>query len=58
VPHVQIVPGQFDMEKLVEATVDFSGAELEQAVVAALYTTYHRGRIVSQTPSNQSWHAT
>src|SRR5215471_6369389 len=27
-------PGKFDMDKLVEATVDFSGAELEQAVVA------------------------
>jgi SpoVK/Ycf46/Vps4 family AAA+-type ATPase len=36
-------PGQFDMEKLVEATVDFSGAELEQAVVAALYDAFDTG---------------
>jgi SpoVK/Ycf46/Vps4 family AAA+-type ATPase len=36
-------PGQFDMEKLVEATVDFSGAELEQAVIAALYDAFDSG---------------
>jgi SpoVK/Ycf46/Vps4 family AAA+-type ATPase len=36
-------PGQFDMEKLVEATVDFSGAELEQAVIAALYDAFDTG---------------
>jgi SpoVK/Ycf46/Vps4 family AAA+-type ATPase len=36
-------PGQFDMEKLLEATVDFSGAELEQAVVAALYDAFDTG---------------
>jgi SpoVK/Ycf46/Vps4 family AAA+-type ATPase len=36
-------PGQFDMDKLVEATVDFSGAELEQAVVAALYDAFDTG---------------
>ena len=27
-------PGQFDMDRLVDATVDYSGAELEQAVIA------------------------
>ena len=31
------------MDKLVEATVDFSGAELEQAVVAALYDAFDTG---------------
>jgi SpoVK/Ycf46/Vps4 family AAA+-type ATPase len=36
-------PGQFDMDKLLEATVDFSGAELEQAVVAALYDAFDTG---------------
>ena len=33
-------PGQFDMDKLVDATVDYSGAELEQAVIAALYDAF------------------
>ncbi|HEX2685667.1 MAG TPA: ATPase, partial [Kofleriaceae bacterium] len=36
-------PGQFDLEKLVEATVDYSGAELEQAVVASLYDAFDTG---------------
>ena len=36
-------PGQFEMEKLIEATVDFSGAELEQAVIAALYDAFDTG---------------
>jgi SpoVK/Ycf46/Vps4 family AAA+-type ATPase len=36
-------PGQFDMEKLVEATVDYSGAELEQAVIASLYDAFDTG---------------
>ena len=40
-------PGQFDMDKLVDATVDFSGAELEQAVVAALYDAFDSGNDLS-----------
>ena len=40
-------PGQFDMDKLIEATVDFSGAELEQAVVAALYDAFDTGNDLS-----------
>jgi SpoVK/Ycf46/Vps4 family AAA+-type ATPase len=36
-------PGQFDMDKLVDATVDYSGAEIEQAVVAALYDAFDTG---------------
>ncbi|HEY4056649.1 MAG TPA: AAA family ATPase [Kofleriaceae bacterium] len=33
----------FDLEKIVDATVDFSGAELEQAVIAALYDAFDTG---------------
>ena len=33
-------PGTFDLAHLVEATPDFSGAEIEQAVVAALFTCF------------------
>jgi SpoVK/Ycf46/Vps4 family AAA+-type ATPase len=40
-------PGKFDMDKLVEATVDYSGAELEQAVVAALYDAFDSGNDLS-----------
>ncbi len=40
-------PGTFDMEKLVDATTDFSGAELEQAVVAALYDAFDTGNDLS-----------
>jgi SpoVK/Ycf46/Vps4 family AAA+-type ATPase len=36
-------PGQFDMDKLIEATVDYSGAELEQAVIASLYDAFDTG---------------
>jgi ATP-dependent 26S proteasome regulatory subunit len=36
-------PGQFDMEKIIDATVDYSGAELEQAVIAALYDAFDSG---------------
>jgi SpoVK/Ycf46/Vps4 family AAA+-type ATPase len=36
-------PGQFDMDKLADATVDYSGAELEQAVIAALYDAFDTG---------------
>jgi hypothetical protein len=35
------------MEKLVDATVDFSGAELEQAVVAALYDAFDSGNDIT-----------
>jgi SpoVK/Ycf46/Vps4 family AAA+-type ATPase len=33
-------PAQFDLDKLASATNDFSGAEIEQAVVAALYDAF------------------
>jgi hypothetical protein len=31
------------MDKLIDATVDYSGAELEQAVIAALYDAFDSG---------------
>ncbi|MEZ4368368.1 MAG: AAA family ATPase [Kofleriaceae bacterium] len=40
-------PGQFDLEALVEATADYSGAELEQAVIAALYDAFDSGNDLS-----------
>jgi SpoVK/Ycf46/Vps4 family AAA+-type ATPase len=40
-------PGQFDMDKLVEATIDYSGAELEQAVIASLYDAFDTGNDLS-----------
>jgi len=40
-------PGQFDIDKLIEATVDFSGAELEQAIVASLYDAFDTGNDLS-----------
>lgn len=36
-------PGQFDMDKLIDATIDFSGAELEQVVIASLYDAFDAG---------------
>jgi SpoVK/Ycf46/Vps4 family AAA+-type ATPase len=36
-------PGAFDLDKLVDATIDYSGAEIEQAVVAALYDAFDTG---------------
>ena len=36
-------PSQFDLEKLVDITVDFSGAEIEQAVIASLYDAFDTG---------------
>ena len=41
------LPGQFDMEKLVDATTDYSGAELEQAVIASLYDAFDTGMDLS-----------
>jgi SpoVK/Ycf46/Vps4 family AAA+-type ATPase len=36
-------PGQFDLDRIVDSTVDYSGAELEQAVIAALYDAFDTG---------------
>src|SRR5574338_227657 len=40
-------PGQFDLDKLIDATVDFSVAELEQEVIAALYDAFDTGNDLS-----------
>lgn len=37
-------PARFDLDALAEAADGFSGSELEQAVVAALYASFSRGR--------------
>ncbi len=34
---------QFDLDKLVDATIDYSGAEIEQAIVAAMYDAFDTG---------------
>jgi AAA+ superfamily predicted ATPase len=34
-------PAQFDLDEIAEATEGFSGAEIEQAVIAALYKSLH-----------------
>lgn len=36
-------PGRFDLAELVRATDGFSGAEIEQAIVSALYTAFASG---------------
>ncbi len=40
-------PGQFDLDRIVDATTDYSGAELEQAVIAALYDAFDTGSDLS-----------
>ena len=37
-------PDAFDLDRLVEATAGFSGAEIEQAVIAGLYRALHEER--------------
>ncbi len=41
-------PAQFDLNALAKATDGFSGSEIEQAIVAAMYTAHAQGRTVSQ----------
>jgi len=41
-------PSQFDLDALVEATKGFSGSEIEQAVVSAMYTAYAQKRTLTQ----------
>ena len=40
-------PGSFDLSRLAAATEDFSGAEIEQVVVAALYTAFSSDQLLS-----------
>src|SRR5262249_38450836 len=37
-------PEEFDLDKLADATPDFSGAEIETAVVAAMYDAFDEGQ--------------
>jgi len=37
-------PKKFDLKKLAKASENFSGSELEQAVVSGLYTAFHTGK--------------
>jgi AAA+ superfamily predicted ATPase len=41
-------PAQFDLDALVEATKGFSGSEIEQAIVSAMYTAYAQKRTLTQ----------
>jgi SpoVK/Ycf46/Vps4 family AAA+-type ATPase len=41
-------PADFDLTALSEASHGFSGAEIEQAIVSAMYTAHSQGRGVSQ----------
>ncbi len=41
-------PVRFELDALTEATEGFSGSEIEQAIVSAMYTAHAQGREVSQ----------
>jgi SpoVK/Ycf46/Vps4 family AAA+-type ATPase len=41
-------PARFDLDALTKATQGFSGSEIEQAIVSAMYTAHAQGRDVSQ----------
>lgn len=42
-------PAAFALESLVTAADGFSGSEIEQAIVSAMYTTHAQGRVLSQS---------
>ena len=41
-------PAQFDLASLVEATNGFSGSEIEQAIVSAMYTAHAKREALTQ----------
>jgi len=41
-------PARFTLDALVQATEGFSGSEIEQAIVSAMYTAHAQGRTVGQ----------
>jgi SpoVK/Ycf46/Vps4 family AAA+-type ATPase len=41
-------PAQFELDALVEATKGFSGSEIEQAIVSAMYTAHAQGHGLTQ----------
>ena len=44
-----LLPTQFDLDVLAGATDGFSGSEIEQALVSAMYTAHAQGRTATQT---------
>lgn len=36
-------PGRFDLDQLAQASQDFSGAEIEEAIISGLYDAFHAG---------------
>lgn len=51
-------PGQFDLSELAMASEGFSGAELEEAIVAALYDSYYAGHDMTQADILQAIRST
>jgi SpoVK/Ycf46/Vps4 family AAA+-type ATPase len=41
-------PAQFNLEQLAQLAAGFSGAEIEQAITAALYEAFHQNRDINQ----------
>jgi AAA+ superfamily predicted ATPase len=41
-------PAEFDLEKIIEATKGFSGSEIEQAIVSAMYTARAKRHMLTQ----------
>ncbi len=46
-------PAQFDLDALAKASDGFSGAEIEQAIVSAMYAAHASGRTVTQADLRQ-----
>lgn len=44
----RLAPAQFDLTALAEATEGFSGSEIEQAIVSAMYTAHAQERTMAQ----------
>jgi hypothetical protein len=51
-------PASFDLDALARATDGFSGSEIEQAVVSAMYTTHAKGRCPAQADLLDEIHQT
>jgi hypothetical protein len=43
----ELKPEDFELKKIVDATVDFSGAEIEQAIISALYRASTEKEVIS-----------
>jgi ATP-dependent 26S proteasome regulatory subunit len=41
-------PEQFDLDAIVAATEGFSGSEIEQAIVSAMYTAHAKREVLTQ----------